>query len=105
MKCAVLCCAVLYILDSPLINNQAGRTPFSHARIHPPTHRPAPLTTRYYDLLGLGKGAGKKDIAKAYRRMAVKWHPDKNPSNKVGRCACWSKIVMVEVAGCLCVVI
>lgn len=38
---------------------------------------------RYYDLLGLNKQASKKDITKAYRRAAVKWHPDKNPDAKV----------------------
>lgn len=42
-----------------------------------------PFLRRYYDLLGLNKQASKKDIAKAYRRAAVKWHPDKNPTNKV----------------------
>lgn len=30
----------------------------------------------YYDVLGLGKGATKKDIKKAYRKMAMKYHPD-----------------------------
>lgn len=33
-------------------------------------------------MLGLNKQASKKEITKAYRRAAVKWHPDKNPSNK-----------------------
>lgn len=44
------------------------------------------INHRYYDLLGLNKAtANKKSIAKAYRRAAVKWHPDKCPDNKVGR--------------------
>ena len=36
----------------------------------------------YYDILGLGRGASETDIKKAYRKLAVKWHPDKNPDNR-----------------------
>lgn len=31
----------------------------------------------YYEVLGIAKGASDDDIKKAYRKMAVKWHPDK----------------------------
>ncbi len=34
---------------------------------------------RYYQILGLEEGASKEDIKKAYRMMAMKYHPDVNP--------------------------
>ncbi|RVW43477.1 DnaJ-like subfamily B member 13 [Vitis vinifera] len=43
---------------------------------------PRSPTPDFYSILGISRGASILDVCKAYKSLAKKWHPDKNPSNK-----------------------
>ncbi|GAA5942428.1 hypothetical protein JCM1841_002617 [Sporobolomyces salmonicolor] len=65
-------CDKTWIIRPPQTKPRKGRTIGSDER---------PLDTAYYDLLGLSVTCTTDEVKKAYRRLAIKYHPDKNPDD------------------------
>ena len=40
------------------------------------------MAVDYYGILEVPKTATEDDLRRSYRKLAMKWHPDKNPTNK-----------------------
>lgn len=57
--------AVMVLLRAPPL-------PSKHTRTH----------TQDYEILEVAMGASKADVKKAYRKLAMQWHPDKHPDNQ-----------------------
>ena len=47
----------------------------------------------YYEVLGVKKGSAEAEIKKAYKRLAMKYHPDRNADDKeIGRASCRERV-------------
>ena len=61
----------------------------------------------YYKILQVDRNAKDDDLKKAYRKLAMKWHPDKNPNNKKEAEAKFKQIseaydVYFYLSNCIC---
>lgn len=53
----------------------------------------------YYALLGLSKDASADQIKSAYKKLALKWHPDRNAENKAAAEAKFKEVRIMAMSG------
>ena len=60
-------------------------------------HRPQTNTTEYYDLLGVDKNANEQEIKKAFRKKALKEHPDRGDAEKFKKYSKHMKYYLIKI--------